>query len=54
LPDVLRRRDLDALDGVEGQGGSELVSDTEQGEDVDLSAILTADLPSDQAPWLFR
>lgn len=49
LPYVLRRHDLDALDGVEGQGASEPVSDTEQAEDVDLQAILTADPPSDQA-----
>jgi ParB family chromosome partitioning protein len=34
---------------VEGQGVSEPVSDTEQAEDVDLQAILTADPPSDQA-----
>lgn len=49
LPEVLRRHDLDGLDGVEGQGASEPVSDTERAEDVDLPTILTADLPSDQA-----
>lgn len=49
LPEVLHRRDLAVLDGAEGQGASEPVSDTEQVEDVELLAIHTADLPSDQA-----
>jgi len=48
MPEVLRRHDLAALDGAEGQGASEPVSDTEQAEDVDLPSILNADLPSDQ------
>ncbi|WP_121633925.1 ParB/RepB/Spo0J family partition protein [Tropicibacter alexandrii] len=49
LPEVLRRHDLAALDGAEGQGAPELVSDAEQAEDVDLPAFLTADLPSNEA-----
>jgi ParB family chromosome partitioning protein len=54
LPEVLRRTDLAALDGEEGQGASELVPDTEQAEDVDLPAFLTADLTSDEASCLQR
>ena len=52
LPEVLHRRDLVALDDVEGQGASEPVSDTEQAEDVDLPAFLTADLPGDDASMM--
>lgn len=49
LPEVLRRHDLAALDGAEGRGASEPVSDTEQAEDVDSSAFLTSDLPRNDA-----
>jgi ParB family transcriptional regulator, chromosome partitioning protein len=52
LPEVLRRHDPAALDGAEGQGASEPVSDAEQAEDVDLPAFLTADLPSDEASMM--
>ncbi len=52
LPEVLRRHDLAALDGAEGQGAPELVSDAEQAEDVDLPAFLTADLPSNEASMM--
>ena len=52
LPEVLRRHDLAALDGAEGQGAPELVSDAEQAEDVDLPAFLTADLPSNDASMM--
>ncbi|OBY27062.1 ParB/RepB/Spo0J family partition protein [Leisingera sp. JC1] len=52
LPEVLRRHDLAELDGVEGQGASEPVSDAEQAEDVDLPAFLTADLPSTEASMM--
>ena len=52
LPEVLRRHDLAALDGAEGQGAPELVSDAEQAEDVDLPAFLTADLPGDDASMM--
>ncbi|WP_333692813.1 ParB/RepB/Spo0J family partition protein [Phaeobacter italicus] len=52
LPEVLRRHDLAALDGAEGQGAPELVSDAEQAEDVDLPAFLTADLPSNEASMI--
>ena len=44
LREVLRRHDLAALDGAEGQGAHELVSDAEKAEDVDLPAFLIADL----------
>ncbi|MFV1527675.1 MULTISPECIES: ParB/RepB/Spo0J family partition protein [unclassified Phaeobacter] len=49
LPEVLRRHDLEAFDGLEGQGASEDVPDAEQAEDIDLPAFLTADLPGDDA-----
>ena len=52
LPEVLRRHDLVALDGVEGQGASEPASDAGQTEDVDLPAFLTADLPGDDASMM--
>ncbi|WP_411958749.1 ParB/RepB/Spo0J family partition protein [Paracoccus homiensis] len=52
LPEVLRRHDLVALDGAEGQGASEPVSDAGQAEDVDLPAFLTADLPGDDASMM--
>ena len=52
LPEVLRRHDLVALNGAEGQGASEPVSDAEQAEDVDLPAFLTADLADDDASML--
>jgi ParB family protein len=52
LPEVLRRHDLVALDGAEGQGASEPVSDAEQAEDVDLPAFLTADLAGDDASMM--
>jgi ParB family chromosome partitioning protein len=52
LPEVLRGPDLAALEGVEGQGASEGVSDTEQAEDVDLPAFLTTDLPGDEASMM--
>jgi ParB family chromosome partitioning protein len=52
LPEVLRRHDLVALDGAEGQGTPEPVSDVEQAEDVDLPAFLTADLPGDDASMM--
>ena len=50
LPEVLRRHDLAALDGVEGHGAPD--SDTEQAEDVDLPAFLTAELPSNEASMM--
>ena len=46
-PEVLRRHDLAASDGVEGQGVCEPVSDTKRAEDDDLPAFLTADRPGD-------
>ena len=49
LPEVLRRHDLVALDGAEGQGAPEPVSDARQTEDVDLPAFLTADLAGGDA-----
>jgi ParB family chromosome partitioning protein len=49
---VLRRYDLAALDGAEGQGEPEPVSDADQAEDVDLPAFLTADLPSNEASMM--
>ncbi|GGM13027.1 chromosome partitioning protein ParB [Pseudooceanicola nanhaiensis] len=52
LPEVLRRHDLVALNGAEGQGASEPVSDAEQAEDVDLPAFLTADLADDDASMM--
>ncbi|MFC0159120.1 DNA-binding protein [Mameliella alba] len=52
LPEVLRRHDLAALDGAEGQGAPEPVSDAGQTEDVDLPAFLTADLPGDDASMM--
>lgn len=50
LPEVLRRHDLAALDGAEGQGAPEPVSDVEQTEDVDLAT----DVPSDEASMPIR
>lgn len=52
LPEVLRRHDLVALDGEEGQGASGDVADTEQAEDVDLPAYLTAELSADEASMM--
>ncbi|MBO9467256.1 ParB N-terminal domain-containing protein [Tropicibacter sp. R15_0] len=52
LPEVLRRHDPAVLDGAEGQGASEPVSDTDQTEDVDLPAFLTADLPGDDGSMM--
>ena len=52
LPEVLCRHDLEALDGAEGQGAHELVSDAEKAEDVDLPAFLTADLQGDDASMM--
>ena len=52
LPEVLRRHDLVALNGAEGQGASDPVSDAEQAEDVDLPAFLTADLADDDASMM--
>jgi len=52
LPEVLRRHDLVALDGAEGQGAPEPVSDASQTEDVDLPTFLTADLPGDDASMM--
>ncbi|MAQ45086.1 MAG: DNA-binding protein, partial [Confluentimicrobium sp.] len=52
LPEVLRRHDPAVLDGAEGQGASEPVSDIDQTEDVDLPAFLTADLPGDDASMM--
>ena len=52
LPEVLRRHDLAALEGEEGQGASGDVPDTELSEDVDLPAFLTADLPGDDASMM--
>jgi ParB family chromosome partitioning protein len=49
LPDVLRRHDLAALNGAEGQGASEPVSDTEQAGEVDPPDFPTSDLPSNDA-----
>jgi len=52
LPEVLRRHDPAALDGAEGRGAPEPVSDAGQTEDVDLPAFLTADLPGDDASMM--
>lgn len=52
LPEVLCRHDREALDGAEGQGAHELVSDAEKAEDVDLPAFLTADLQGDDASMM--
>lgn len=52
LPEVLRRHDLAALEGEEGQEASGDVPDTELSEDVDLPAFLTADLPGDDASMM--
>ena len=52
LPEVLCRHDLAAPDGEEGQGASEPVPGTDQAEDVDLPAFLTADLPSNKASMM--
>jgi ParB family chromosome partitioning protein len=52
LPEVLRRHDLAGVDGAEGQGASESIADTEQAENVDLPAFLTADLPSNEASMM--
>ena len=49
LLEVLRRSDLASLDSGEGQRASEGVSDTEQVEEANLLAFLTADLASDEA-----
>ena len=49
LPEVLRRHDLEALDGVEGQGASEVEIDSDPAESVDLPAFLTAELAGDEA-----
>ena len=48
LPEVLRRHDLAALDGAEGQGAPDGVPGSEQAEDVDLPAFLAADLPDEE------
>ena len=48
LLEVLRRSDLASLDSGEGQGASEGVSDTEQAEEANFLAFLTADLASDE------
>ncbi|WP_167646898.1 ParB/RepB/Spo0J family partition protein [Mameliella alba] len=52
LPEVFRRHDPAALDGAEEPEGSEPISDTDQIEDVDLPAFLTADLPGDDASMM--
>ncbi|MBW0159315.1 ParB/RepB/Spo0J family partition protein [Sedimentimonas flavescens] len=52
LPEVLRRHDLAALDAEDGQGVSEPVPGSEQAEDVDLPAFLTAELPSNEASMM--
>lgn len=52
LREVLRRHDLEALDDVEGQGAPDLVSDADQPKDVDLPAVLAADLPGDDASMM--
>lgn len=52
LPEVLCRHDPAVLDGAEGLGASEPVSDTDQTEDVDLPAFLTADLPGADASMM--
>ncbi|QEP30385.1 ParB/RepB/Spo0J family partition protein [Pukyongiella litopenaei] len=52
LPEVLRRHDLAALEGAEGQVASAPVSDAEPAEDIDLPAFLTADLPGDEASMM--
>ncbi|WP_425101000.1 ParB/RepB/Spo0J family partition protein [Tropicibacter sp. S64] len=49
LPDVLRRHDLEALDGAEGQGASDDEIDPDPADSVDLPAFLTAELPGDEA-----
>ncbi|QFT99809.1 hypothetical protein FIU85_20995 (plasmid) [Roseovarius sp. THAF8] len=49
LLEVLGRSDLASLDSGEGQGASEGVSDTEQAEEANFLAFLTADLASDEA-----
>ena len=45
LPKVLRRADLVALDGAEGQGAGCGSEDLESVSDTDLPAFLTEDLP---------
>ncbi|MFC0158500.1 hypothetical protein ACFFKB_11100 [Mameliella alba] len=52
LPEVLRRHDLAALDGAEGQGASAPDFNAEQAEDVDFPAFLTTDLPSNKASMM--
>jgi len=55
LPEVLRRRDLAALDGevdAEGQGASVEDAAAEQDQDVELPAFLTDDLPANGASML--
>jgi len=52
LPEVLRRDDLAAPDGAEGQGTPQPNSGAEQAENVDLPAFLTADLPSEEVSMM--
>ncbi|MGS4919368.1 MULTISPECIES: hypothetical protein [Mameliella] len=52
LPEVLRRHDLAALDGAEGQGASAPDFNAEQAEDVDFPAFLTTDVPSNKASMM--
>ena len=52
LPEVLRRHDLAALDGAEGEGTPQPSSGAEQAEIVDLPAFLTADLPSEEVSMM--
>ncbi len=49
LPDVLRRHDLEALDGAEGQGASDDEIDSDPADSVDLPAFLTAEFAGDEA-----
>ena len=49
MPEVLRCRDLEVLDDMEGQRAPALGSDADHAKDVDLPAFLTADLPINEA-----
>lgn len=52
LPKVLRRHDLAALDGAEGQGGVCARFQRRAAEDVDFPAFLTTDVPGNKASMM--
>jgi len=52
LPEVLRRADLVALEGAEGQGADIVSEDLESVSDTDLPAFLTEDLPDASAAMM--